>query len=123
MAELETLIRENLSGQMESLLERIDGLDAEIAAELHAWQVEDMNRKYPETTQTADGATTSVWPRSRTNTPRRRAIAIAAAKATLRRKGVKGNVGPSKRPILRPMLAERLRERMAELGKRVLTWR
>ena len=122
MAELETLIRENLSNQMEALLERIDGLDTEIAAELHAWQVEDMNRKYPETKQTADGATTSVWPRSRSNTSRRRAI--IAATRNLRKRGIKaGGAVRSNRPILRPVLAERLRERMLELGKRVLTWR
>lgn len=121
MPELEVMIREQVSDKMEALLTRIDGLDTEIAAELHAWQVEDMNRKYPETHQTSEGATTSVWPRSRTNTSRRRAIAYA--RAQLRKKGIKGPVGVrSNRPILRPMLVEKLRERMAELGKRTLSW-
>lgn len=113
-----------ISAMEERLLkitENIGNLEEHIGQELHDWQVQDMNRKYPETKIVKGEAQTSVWPRSRTNTNRRRALA-AAAKVN-KSKGV-SNKGFKfkKRPILRPVLVQALHERMHDLGKRVMQW-
>jgi hypothetical protein len=116
---LETSFSSALEEKLTAMLERMDNIGYEIVQELHDWQVEDMHRKYPNISQAGDAVSTKVWPRSRTNTPRRRAIAKSGGKA----KSSKGRTYIRRqRPILRPMLIESLRERMHALAERTMSW-
>ena len=118
---IELAIVEAMEERLLGLVERIGELDERIASELFNWQVEDMNRRYPHVERTGEESKTSVWPRSRLNTPRRRAI-HRAKQARRIAPTVRAPVRRSKRPILRPVLAERLRQRMAQLGRQTFEW-
>ncbi len=80
---------------------------SDVPAELTAWQVEDMHRKYPNT-ETPDDRTaeTDIWPTSR----------LALTKE--RRKVIVWH-----RPILREELRDRLHLRMRALMEDKLRWR
>lgn len=108
---------EAIAKTLESMAQQIDALGKqEMFKELLAWQVEDMHRKYPNTTQDDEKTvSTEVWPRSRLSILRsmmrgnpRRVYAPPRAYST--------------RPILRSELFDILCVRMAALMDRVLTW-
>lgn len=113
---LDIALKSAIEEKLQGMLDRIAELPDDIAQELTDWQVQDMHRKYPETTHGGGGpAVTTIFPRSRTNTPRRRAIRTKT--------GSKGTIARGKRPILRAVLIEILQARMKALGERTLTWR
>ncbi len=105
-----------MEDKLQGMLDRIAGLEDAIVQELTDWQVEDMKRKYPKTDQSTGVASTTIYPRSRTNTPRRRAIVRKA------RTGTNRGVVRHKRPILRRVLIDLLEQRMRALGERTLNW-
>ncbi len=112
---LDFQLKTALEDKLQGMLDRIAGLEDAIAQELTDWQVDDMNRKYPKTDQTTGAASTVIYPRSRTNTPRRRAI--------VRKRGSgSGRIVGRKRPILRAVLVQLLQERMRALGEKTLKW-
>jgi hypothetical protein len=86
---------------------------SDIPAELTAWEVEDMHRKYPNTETPDDhSAETEIWPTSRL------ALARRAVEPSSRRRVVVWH-----RPILREALWLRLRERMVTMMQEKLPWR
>lgn len=113
---LDFQLKTAMDDKLQAMLDRIADLEGAIADELTAWQVEDMNRKYPKTDMSTGAASTMIYPRSRTNTPRRRAI------VKRNRSGVKSRIVGKKRPILRAVLIELLQARMRALGERTLNW-
>jgi hypothetical protein len=125
--QLKSAMEEKLQG----MLDRIAGLEDAIAQELTDWQVQDMNRKYPHTDQSTGTASTMIYPRSRLNTPRRRAIIrgrhfetdsdgnLRPIGATVHRPVIRKK---KTRPILRAVLIELLQARMKALGERTLSW-
>jgi hypothetical protein len=98
-----------------------------VPAELTAWQVQDMRRRYPHTeVLSPTSAATMIYPRSRRESgwlkkkrPQRKTKPLLRGKA--RRIG-KPILQTSHRPILRPELFDRLRERMNEMMQREITW-
>jgi hypothetical protein len=96
-----------------------------MAAELTAWQSEDMRRQYPNTKQDDEKTvSTEIYPRSRLSQKRKPSL----IKKPLVRVYAKprGGTGAaqvqSTRPILRESLWERLCERMAALMSETLKW-
>jgi len=83
-----------------------------MAAELEAWQVEDMRRRYPNIQRPGPySAVTLIWPRSRiVDKPRRdRRRAVVAVK---RVRGGGRRLAYSTRPILHAELFDKLKDRM-----------
>jgi len=102
--------------------------DSEMSHELARWQVEDMHRKYPNTTVPDPWSVfTLIWPRSRKSKPHRPHI-IGFKRGPYGR-GLPRLVRPhhgvptAHRPILRPVLFERLVERMGVMMAEKLKWR
>jgi hypothetical protein len=93
---------------LQRMADRIEELGrSDIPAELTAWEVEDMHRKYPNTETPDDhSAETEIWPTSRL------ALARSHRRVIVRH-----------RPILREELRERLRARMVALMEEKLRWR
>ena len=114
---------EAIGKAIDSMVQQIDTLGKQdMFKELLAWQVEDMHRKYPNTSQDDDKTvSTEVWPRSRL--PERRKNRVY--KPRPRRVFAAPRGGPpahSTRPILREVLFAALCDRMAALMSRALSW-
>lgn len=98
-----------------------------VPAELTAWQVQDMKRRFPHTeVLSPTAAFTMIYPRSRresswlkTKRPPRKIKPLLRGKAKRIGRPI---VQSSNRPILRPELFDRLRERMNEMMQREITW-
>ena len=114
---LDIQLKTAMEEKLQAMLDRIAGLEDAIVQELTEWQVDDMHRKYPKTDASTGAASTTIYPRSRTNTPRRRAIARARKSRTGTSRGI-----THQRPILRAVLIELLQARMKALGERTLKW-
>ena len=108
-------LRNCLTG-MVSKLEQFGTMD--MPQEFLRWQIDDMNRQYPNLEQPDDkSAYTMIWPRSRTWMPGRRRQ--RGKPRPLRRSPV---IKGRQKPILRPFLFDDLSERMEVLMYRRLTW-
>jgi hypothetical protein len=98
-----------LNIRLTEISQSLNDLDQTMPAELTAWQREDMNREYPNTTA-PDRMTafTLIWPRSRKRRlhrkPQRRRVYLR-----------QGRQPASQRSLLRPELFEKLCERMTAL--------
>ena len=100
---------------------RLDGMTAKLTAfpqaigeELTVWQREDMHRRFPNTTQEQDAASTEIWPHSRREMEGRERPASRRSRPLRRRTARPVVAGPrarSTRPILRPALFDQLVER------------
>lgn len=97
-----------------------------VPAELTAWQVQDMKRRYPQTeVLNPTSAATMIYPRSRRESSWLKMKRPPRKNPLHRGKGKrigKPIVQSSHRPILRPELFDRLRERMNEMMQREITW-
>ena len=92
-----------------------------VAAELTAWQREDMNRRYPNTEEiNQTTALTLIWPRSRRQVARQNRA--PRRKPLLRGRATRIAKPAGDRPILRPELFDRLCERMSAMMARELQW-
>jgi hypothetical protein len=122
-----------LDKRLEGIINDIAVFPPKMAQELTDWQVEDMHRKYPNTSLEGNVATTGIWPRSRglgatlqrLTFHTRRAIRRrlhhgfrAVRTAALLRKNP-----ASYRPILRPILFAQLCDRMLKLLDEQITWK
>jgi hypothetical protein len=108
-----------LEQQIEAMANRLEHGGDQIAAELVAWQIEDMRRRYPNVQRPAENAAvTLIWPRSRiVDKPRRdRRRAIVTSK---RVRGGGRRLAYSTRPILRVELFDKLKDRMMTMLKRI----
>jgi hypothetical protein len=113
-----------LIDRLDKMSEKLEEFPKRMADELTAWQTEDMNRRYPNTTEEGNSVSTEIWPTSRVVVSDQKKInaIVKARKAAGRpalgvaRKGVP-------RPILRPELFTKLCERMDALMAKELTWR
>jgi hypothetical protein len=112
-----------LAKQVDQMLGNLAEFPPQMAAELTAWQTEDMHRKYPNTTLEGNTATTDIWPRSRGVLGRiTRAVPLRLRRRFTRRITTAQAVAASLRPILRTTLADKLLARMAALMQKELKW-
>lgn len=103
------------------MMERIKAFaSTDMPAEMMAWQVEDMHRKYPKQEMPDEWSVqTHIWPRSQLKRVRK----PMAKDKRIRARGLPRLVRvPGHRPILRPGLFERLHDRMTTLMQAKLKW-
>jgi hypothetical protein len=104
--------------RLQMMIDRCAHAGALIAAELEAWQVEDMRRRYPNIQRPDQNtAVTLIWPRSRVvQRPEKHRRAAVIARARRVRSGGR-RLPYSTRPILRDELFDKLSDRMAAMLK------
>jgi len=106
-----------LDRRLQMMLDRCAHAGDLMAAELEAWQVEDMRRRYPNIQRPDQNtAGTLIWPRSRVvqrPEPHRRAVVARARRV----RGGGPRMAYSTRPILRDELFDKLSDRMAAMLK------
>jgi len=106
-----------LDRRLQMMLDRCAHAGDLMAAELEAWQVEGMRRRYPNIQRPDQNtAVTLIWPRSRVvqrPEPHRRAVVARARRV----RGGGRRLPYSTRPILRDELFDKLSDRMAAMLK------
>jgi hypothetical protein len=114
-----TIDTTELGKTIDSMIAQLAAFPQNMADELTRWQVEDMHRRYPNTTLQGNTATTEIWPTSRL--PKKKKPRGLPRKAPIRpASGVRIH---SQRPILRPELFDKLDQRMVQLMGDKLQWR
>src|SRR5262245_55510803 len=108
-----------LDRRLQMMIDRCAHASDLMAAELEAWQVEDMRRRYPNVRRPDQNtAVTLIWPRSRVvQRPERHRRVAVARRLTRRPSGGGGRMPSSTRPILRQELFEKLCDRMTAMLK------
>jgi hypothetical protein len=115
---------EALAQKLQVYYAHVEKIKREWPEEVTKWQLEDMHRRYPNTTTSEANDTvtaeTDVWPRSRLEvSPSGHAPQKGPRQAKPR---IGRGIIHSNRPVLRPELLQKLKDRMMALGREAIKW-